>query len=106
MTSERAYYRVRYPLAARPTFFVRDTITRVRDVAEYGISFGVEPLDGLEVGDHVTGRLKIADRHTLDIDGDVVWITDGLAAIRLREPIPYKVILDEQLHLRTRFSGR
>lgn len=106
MSPERAYYRVRYPVTARPTFFVRDTKTGVLDVAEYGISFGVAPLAGLKIGDRLTGRVQIDDRHTLYVDGDVVWITDDLAAIRLREPIPYKVILDEQLYLRTRFSGR
>lgn len=106
MSRERAYFRIRYPVSAQPTFFVKDAAAKVVDVAEYGISFRLKGVGPVEVGDRVTGRLRIADRHTLDLDGDVVWIADGLAAIRLREPIPYKVILDEQLHLRTRYSGR
>lgn len=106
MSSERTYYRIRYPLSARPTFIVGNRTTKVLDVAEYGISFQVEGLDDLEVGKQLVGRLEIEDRWTLDIDGDVVWINADLAAIRLREPIPYKVIIDEQLLLRTRFPGR
>ena len=103
---ERTYYRVRYPLSALPTLVVGDPSTRVLDVAEYGISFRVEEFGDLEVGQRLVGRLEIDDRWTLDLDGDVVWINEDLAAIRLREPIPYKVILDEQLLLRTRFPGR
>lgn len=105
MTTDRAYYRVRYPISARPTLHVSGTTTPVLDVAEYGISFWVEALHALGVGDRLAGRLQIGDRHTLDVEGRVVWIADGLAAIRLHEPIPYKVILEEQLHLRTRYSG-
>lgn len=106
MPAERAYFRIRYPLTARPNFFVEGVRTKVLDVAEYGISFQADPLPGLEEGRRLAGRLQIDDRHTLHIEGDVVWITEGLAAIRLLEPIPYKVILDEQLHLRTRYPGR
>lgn len=106
MTRERTYYRIRYPLGALPTFYVEETSTRVLDVAEYGISFRVAPLGDLEVGQHLVGRLEIDDRWTLDVDGDVVWINEDLAAIRLRAPIPYKVIIDEQLLLRTRFPDR
>ena len=106
MTAERSYYRIRYPRTAPPTFTVGEAATSVLDVAEYGISFRVDRLGDVEIGQRLMGRLEIADRWALDLDGDVVWVRDGLAAIRLREPIPYKVILDEQLLLRTRFQGR
>lgn len=106
MPGERSYYRIRYPRSASPTFTVGEAVTSVLDVAEYGISFDLEGLGPLQVGERLMGRLEIGDRWTLDLDGDVVWVRDGLAAIRLREPIPYKVILDEQLLLRTRFQGR
>jgi hypothetical protein len=106
MTRERSYFRIRYPLPALSTFFVGDASTKVLDVAEYGISFRVEGLDSPELGQRLVGRLEVDDRWTLDIDGDVVWINEDLAAIRLREPIPYKVIIDEQLLLRARYSGR
>jgi len=106
MTGERSYYRIRYPRSAAPTFTVGEAATAVLDVAEYGISFRHDGLGHVEVGQRLMGRLKIDDRWALDLDGDVVWVREDLAAIRLREPIPFKVILDEQLLLRTRFQGR
>ena len=106
MASERTYFRIRYPLTAPPTFTVGEVATTVLDVAEFGISFRVGGFAGVEVGQRLMGRLQIADRWDLDLDGDVVWVSGGLAAIRLRKPIPYKVIIDEQLLLRTRFQGR
>ncbi len=105
MSRERAYFRIRYPILARPRFVADEIQTEVLDVAEYGISFKIEAFDELAVGDPLSGTLHIADRHSLELEGHVVWVTGGLAAIRLVTPIPYKVIIDEQLLLRTRYSG-
>lgn len=103
---ERAYYRIRYPRQVRPRLAMSESMVPVIEIAEYGLRFETGGHQRPEVGDEVSGTLHLGDRWTLDIAGEVVWTLTDSAAIKLFEPIPFKVILDEQLYLRSRFAGR
>ena len=101
---QRAFYRVQYPTQERPTLLVGSVETPVFDVSEYGIRFAAHADLDLELGQRIDGVLRFRERATQGIQGEVVWIRNRAAALKLLEPIPFGVILDEQRYLRSRFK--
>jgi hypothetical protein len=101
--NQRAYFRILYPLEERPELVVGEHTTEVVEVAEGGISFLVRPLGVVEVEQRLAGTLRLGARWTRQVEGEVVWVKAGRAAIKLDDPIPFKVILGEQLRLRGRY---
>ena len=104
--SQRAYYRIRYPIDDRPALEVGGESWEVVDVAEFGCGFLTRRGDGFHKGELVRGVLRIGDRHELPIEGMVVWRTDDHAALKFHRPIPFKVVLDEQRYLKSRYKLR
>ncbi|HZD03929.1 MAG TPA: hypothetical protein VE173_03400 [Longimicrobiales bacterium] len=101
---QRAYYRIRNPVGERPRLAVGGRSAEVLDVAEYRLSFVAGELGEVDEGQRLWGTLHIGDRWTVEVDGDVVRTREAHAAVRLRSPIPFKIILDEQLYLRAHYA--
>jgi hypothetical protein len=104
--SRRAYYRIRYPIDDRPTLELGEERWEVVDVAEFGCGFLTRPGDAFHKGELVRGRLRIGTRHDLTIEGIVVWRRSDHAALKFNRPIPFKVVLDEQRYLKSRYKLR
>ena len=101
---QRAFYRVQYPTQERPTFLLGLEEVPVLDVSEYGIRFGIH--DGLELepGQEIEGLSRFRERATHKVKGEVVWIRNRAAAMKLQVPVPFGIILDEQRYLRSRYK--
>lgn len=101
---QRAFYRVQYPTQERPTFLFDRVEVPVFDVSEYGIRFSTHPDVDLTLGQELEGLLRFRERATQKIHGEVVWIRNRTAGLKLSEPVPFSIILDEQRYLRSRYK--
>ncbi len=101
---ERAFYRIQYPPRERPSLVIDGRRLEVLDVSEFGVRFRNPKEEGVEKGQRLVGTLRLGRRRLLALDGDVIWMRGDLAAVKLRTPIPFGIILDEQRYLRSRYS--
>ena len=96
---ERAFYRIEYPTRERPKFETNGEALDVLDACESGIRFEVRR-DDLEIGDAVRGVVRFRRGDDVAVEGFVVRLGEGFAAIQLKPPgIPLKVMFDEQRFL-------
>lgn len=105
---ERAFYRVEYPIQERPELHLEgedSAVLRVFDVSEHGLRFAPDPSLTIDLGDVLKGTIRFGRRAEQEVQGEVVWIRDRAAALRLRVPIPFGTILDEQRYLRSRYRN-
>lgn len=102
--SERAFYRVQYPLRERPTFVTEGMELLVWDVSEFGLRFAAAPRLEIEKGDVIKGVIRFKNRGERSVEGEVVWKEGPIAALCLRVPIPYVTVLNEQRYLRRRYN--
>jgi hypothetical protein len=96
---ERAYYRIEYPSRERPSLEMNDQVYEVIDACETGIRYqlhGTRPVKD----DTIRGIVRFRRNDPVPVEGIVVRVTEGYAAVQLRPPgIPLKVIFDEQRFL-------
>lgn len=104
---DRAFYRLRYPVAARPEFRAeRDARTLpVIDCSEGGFRFRTPadaPLPAL--GEPATGEIRFRSGRSARVAGVVVRVQDEEVAVQLTaQSIPFAVVLQEQQFVRRRF---
>jgi hypothetical protein len=104
-TPERAFYRLTYPLAFRPTLQVGKVAYVVVDLSEQGIRVVDTGLNRLEPGDQVVGTLSLPTDDRLEIEGSVVRVEPPHAALILSKGVPFAIMLAQQRFLQRRFVG-
>lgn len=80
-------------------FDMADVVYPVIDACETGIRYQLGTLRP-EVGSAVAGTVRFRRGARVQIEGVVVRVVNGYAAVRLNPPgIPFKIIFDEQRYL-------
>lgn len=100
---QRAAYRIMYPTADRPRFVVDDRVHDVIDCSEYGLRFRMTAGARFERGQLVKGVIRFRNGLEQWVEGTVIRIQDGCAALQLSVTVPFAVIIDEQRSLRLRY---
>lgn len=104
---DRAYYRLRYPSAARPEFRTGrdDGALAVVDCSEGGFRFRT-PAGARTpaLGEPAAGEIRFRSGHSARVAGVVVRVQDEEVAVQLTgQGIPFGIVLQEQLFVRRRF---
>ncbi len=99
--NRRDYYRIDYPDSHRPRLWVPFGCLEVLDCSETGLRYRLSGEPAPEVGAEVEGRLRLGSGRDLRVHGRVTRVREDAVALDLSEPgIPFRVILQEQIHLR------
>lgn len=98
---ERSAYRIPYPFIESPRLIVGMQVLQVVDCSERGLRFRAPGPELPELGTRLRGRLRFPRGAEVGIEGTVVRIMDDEVALYLSDPgVPFRVILQEQIHLR------
>ena len=104
MESARDHYRVTYPVRERPVLVLQDCEWPVCDLSETGIRYEVASGELPEIGDEIYGEVRFRRGDRGLIAGEVLRIDGRRVALRLEPPgISFRVLLDEQQFLRTKY---
>ncbi len=102
-SERRTHYRLRYPIAERPTARIEDRDYEVSEISERGVKIRLESVSGLAVEQRFAGVLRFEDGETLGIEG-VVLRSDGKESVlKLAQGISQKRIVAEQIRLRQKY---
>jgi hypothetical protein len=103
-TQERAHFRVKYPIDARPRLIVEGRVYDVIDCSEGGVLYFIKEGPIPEKGSAVRGRIRFKRGEEVEIAGEVVRVQNELVAWRLTEArIPLATIIAEQRYLRAHY---
>lgn len=104
---ERAHYRLAYPVMERPRLLLEDEGLEVVDCSERGLRFRAADGPVPELGTHVQGTLVFRLGETEEVEGAVVRVQAGEAAVHLTvRGVPFSRIWAEQRRLRSRYPDR
>jgi hypothetical protein len=98
---ERAFYRIVYPRALRPSLIIGADRFEVADLSEMGIRFAAQNL-GPGLGSTVVCRLVLPEQAPIEVEGTVVRRDGRFAALALVRGVPFGMILDQQRWLMQR----
>lgn len=106
---ERAEYRLRYPLLARPAIRLsvggRTLAARVQDWSESGALCEASAGHGIAAGARLTGLIELVQRRTFEFAGRCLRVRGEQFAI-VFDPdrhVPLPLIFEEQRCVRARF---
>ncbi len=102
---ERAYYRLQYPIKARPVFTVDGTEHVVLDLSEEGLRFLAADGVVLALQQEVKGIVDLRASGPVEVAGRVVRLEGHAVAVKLEQGVPLSLILEEQRFLHQRFKG-
>lgn len=103
---DRAFYRVVYPILARPRLVIGTDMHEILDCSERGLRFRVTGEPPV-AGSTFDGMVRFQTGSEVAVAGEVIRIQESEVAVRLGDPgIPLSVVLDEQRFLRARFPLR
>jgi hypothetical protein len=102
--AERAYYRLVYPMRARPEITIGGETFAVLDLSERGIRWEVPRGPLPPVGTRFAGRLVLRTAGELDVEGEVVRHDPPDVGATLTRGVPFAVMLDEQRSLTRRLT--
>jgi len=98
--SNRSFYRIQYPAEERPQMIIRGDRFPILNLSEEGVL-----LDCGAKATHyppqqeLNGSICLIIGKTLEVKGVVLRQEDGRLAVRLIEPIPLPLIMEEQRYL-------
>ena len=102
---DRAYYRLVYPLAFRPTFRVGDRIFEVVDLSEEGARLMITDDTGPAMGDELAGIIQLPTGDVIEVVGTVVRIEPPHTSLHLRRGVPFGIMLEQQRFLERRVAS-
>jgi PilZ domain len=100
---DRAYYRVVYPLTARPIFRMGEVTAIVVDLSEEGFRILIPRGWAPRVGDPVEGRIRLVSGTEHQVQGEILRVSPPQVAGRFEEGIPFGDMMAEQRWLQQRF---
>ena len=95
---QRAYYRVRYPRAARPIFKIGSDCYEVIDLSEEGLRFD-HGARSLEDHAEVQGIICFPDGEQQEIEGAVIHRSGNETAMMLTRGVTFGRIIQEQRYV-------
>jgi len=101
----REYYRIPYPLSARPELFIAGQAYPVIDLSEGGLRYHLGEAPEPDLNSTVKGVIKFKRGEAAGVRGRVIRVQDSHVALALEVSLPFKIILDEQRYLRDNFRG-
>jgi hypothetical protein len=97
----RRYYRIVFPVGARPWLRLGNTVLPVLDCSEGGLRVQVGSDTPFETGREVEGRVRFANGEERPVAGVVLRQEPPYAAVQLvRVPLPFGTVMRQQLELR------
>lgn len=103
----RAFYRLVYPLSARPTLELGEgDLIEVIDLSEQGVRLLVGSRPGFAVGTAFAGTLRLCSGPLLSVEGVVLRVDPPQVAAVLTRGVPFGLMLDEQRFVYQRFTAR
>jgi hypothetical protein len=103
---DRAFYRLVYPLTARPRLRLGPHPLEVLDLSEEGVRLLWNPALQLVVGEGFEGTIDLPSGPSLPIEGMVLWVDLPRIGARLIQGVPFSVMLEEQRYIQRRFAAR
>ena len=96
---DRAYYRLVYPIALRPTLVVGAERIPVVDLSEQGIRLLYPALPS---GTPMAGTLEISTGESIAVEGKVVRIDPPVVGLYLSRGVPFSLMMEQQRYLQKR----
>src|SRR5262245_51464544 len=101
---ERQFYRLSFPLARRPEFRSGDLSMPVFECSERGFRYQPVGVDPPEIGDLVSGKLRMCHGAEVEVAGTVHRRQESTFVVVLPPPgVPFSVLMAEQRYLRSHF---
>src|SRR6185295_14281444 len=104
--SDRAFYRLVYPIVCRPVLRVGEDSFPVIDLSEGGIRFRATEDHEWSMGADFTGEIVLQTAGAVEVQGQIIRVEGRDVGARLIRGVPFSVILEEQRYLTRRFTGR
>jgi hypothetical protein len=104
--SDRAFYRLVYPIVCRPLLRVGEDSFPVFDLSEAGIRFLASEHSEWKIGAEFTGEILLQTAGRVEIKGEIVRLRGTEVGARLIKGVPFSVMMEEQRYLTRRFTGR
>jgi len=102
---EREHYRIEYPTAARPRFFIAGEEREVIDLCEQGLCYRAAGDERRKLGDEIEGIVRFRRGEEARVVGAVVRLIDRDVPLRLSVGVPLRIVLEEQRYIRERHRG-
>lgn len=99
LPQRRAFYRVVYPLTARPILIIRKQTFEVIDISEKGVRFSLEGNPVVQSDENLTAVITFHDYESITLEGKILRMENNEIALLLTRGIPYKRIVKEQQFL-------
>ena len=99
----REFFRIFYPIRARPRLTIRESSYDVLDICERGIRFLHPAADSLKSDEVVRASVSFRDGETLEVEGRILRLQGHNVVLRLQTFIPIARIMKEQRYLMSRF---
>ena len=103
--NQRGYYRIEYPVGARPSLVTRDVTAEVIDCSESGLRYVLphgEPPP--KIGSEVRGVVRFRTGEAVAVGGAILRTYQRYVVIRFSgTKIPFSTILKEQGYLRRHY---
>ena len=95
----RAYFRLRYPEADRPTMTINGQDYPVIEISEGGAKIRLPQADAMAVGTIIVGGLLFRDGVVVPVKGEVIRIDTLAAALKFSQGISFGRVQAEQRRL-------
>jgi hypothetical protein len=103
---QRAYYRLRYPEAERPTMRIGDQNYAVTEISQAGVRILLTGNFPVEPGQPFTGSLRFRDGETVLVRGAVLRIGEREAALQVLAGVSARRMMAEQRRLLRNYLNR
>ncbi|MEL7292894.1 MAG: PilZ domain-containing protein [Pseudomonadota bacterium] len=102
---KRKYYRLKYPKRARPYVKFGDEMFQVTEVSEGGIRMVLNSFTSMYKGLTIKGVLNLHGDNPVAIEGAVLRFDNDEVIIQLRKGPTFKIMVDEQRHIRQKYPS-
>ncbi len=102
---DRAYYRLVYPTALRPTFRTGGRVYPVVDLSEEGARLLFSEGSCPDHEADLAGTIGLPGGESISVKGRVVRVDAPFASLRLSQGVPFGVMMDQQRFLQHRLVG-
>jgi len=103
--SKRSYYRINYPSQEQPRLVIVDGQFRILNLSEEGVLVDMRSkAKSFSPGTELRGTICLACGESHSFRAVVLRQTQGQLALRLEEPVPLPLIMQEQRYLLNKYK--